>query len=94
MVLGKLFGVDDRKAAIRSYVLLLPAQIEDDWGLRREYKPEQILASAKRAKLPLEHIIIGYGMFLTRANFNAINVTGESYDRLMVETGFLQRSRD
>lgn len=81
-IFDKLRGADNEAAAITDYVLFLPGQMERDHGVRYEYNAQQVKTSVMRANLALEHLIIGYAMFLPRDKFDEVNLHGRDYDDL------------
>jgi hypothetical protein len=81
-IFDRLAGKSGEDAAIKDYVVFLPPQIERDHGIRYEYNASQIKTSVMRANLPLEHLILGYAMFLPRDKFDAVNLHGRDYDEL------------
>jgi len=74
-MLGRLLASiagDPLDRAARRYARDLPRQLVRDYGAAARYSPDQIRLSVGRAKLPPEHLAIGYAAYLDHAAFTAV----------------------
>ena len=57
------------RSAARKYGRYLGARLLQDYGSSDRYSQKQIEASARRVKLPVEHLWFGYAAFMSEAAF-------------------------
>ncbi len=62
------------RSAVRGYARRLGPQLLSDYGPAEEYTPAQIRESARRARLPTEHLRLGYAGFLSEAAFQELRL--------------------
>jgi hypothetical protein len=73
LVLKSLFGAIALRLAARKYARRLGAQLRKDYGANEHYNRAQLEASARRAKLPMGKIQLGYAGFMTEEAFLALD---------------------
>jgi hypothetical protein len=80
-----------RERSAQRYANELPRQLARDFGASETYSAVQIRRAAERAKLPLEHLAIGYAAFLSVDAFAAVVGAERANDYERLREVFIQR---
>ena len=77
-MLGRLVRSVALRSAARRYASRLGPCLHRDYGAGEHYTAAQIRAAAKRCRLPLHHLAIGYAAFMAESAFEeAANLEGD-----------------